>query len=511
MSQGTKRTTSSRRHANVPILGSKAPRLRATRRSLKEVHDETWVIPLTSVESCAESRYDDGKGLKKIWSSEDPANIVTERFCTLRCHGNVQSLRLEIGLFKGKRSKFSRLLFDEVIEEGKNVSIGILAFEMTRRLRITCNKTGRVPSKTVWNLAFLLDTDRKVSLCKTSLKKLINVAANMPSSCISYRNFSNTAVNDEGSLTLERANRFNVTFTGFLATVAGRHLIGESREDDEPAIITRSGGATQKRTENVTRGTPEPEPEQEPDEEEEEEEMERTFAQRKAAKKRRKQANKQAKRNASPSRSTSVDDSKTENVQESPKAAPSKSAAVAESTSEEDAGAPAGDDDERDLETGLGMESLAGDRIHSDETQYLVRWKPSWQSANKVPPSLVKGYYAPAPSGVPPAVGNAAWGMESLAGDRVHNDETQYLVRRKPSWQSASKVPPWLVKEYYAPAPTAVPSAARSAARSAVPSAAPSTALSAAPSAAPAATLKRRRSARIQARSHGGDPGGRAA
>ncbi|MDI1490000.1 MAG: hypothetical protein OHK93_001199 [Ramalina farinacea] len=362
MSQGTRRTTSSRRHANFPIVGN----------------------------------YDDGKGLQKIWSHEDPANPVTERCCTLRCRGSNKSLRLEIGLFKGRFAKFSRSLFDEVIEKGKNVSIAILSLEMTHRVRITCNKTGRVPSKTVWNLAFLLDTDRKISLCKTSLRKLTNVVANMPSSCISYKNFSNvktTAVDDQGSLTLERANGFDVTFTGFLGTPAGRRLIGESREDDEPAITTRSGGASQKRTGNVREATlgPEKKP---------------TFAERKAAKKMKKQARKQAKSDAKSLQATSVDGPETENVRRSREAASSKSAAVAGSLSEQDAGPPAGDDDGADSETAWDVEGLEGERVHDGQNEYLVRWsgsrKPSWQPAGNVPLSAIREYYAPKTSGTKP-------------------------------------------------------------------------------------------------------------
>ena len=368
--------------------------MKATRSLANREQDAIWVIPLASVKSCAESEYDDGKGLQEIWSSKNSANIETERFCTLRCRGNVQSLRLEIGLFKGKKSKFSRLLFDEVIEEGKNVSIGILAFEMTRRLVITCNKTGRVPSKTVWNLAFLLDTDRKISLCKTSLRKLTDVAAKMPLSCISYRNFSNAAVDDDGSLTLERANHLSATFTGFLATAAGRRLIGESREDDEPAIITRSGGASQKRTANI--GEAILMPGEQP-----------TFAQRKGEKKLRKQTrklakkqgNKQAEPEAPPSQPTSVDSLEAEKVQGRPEAESSKSAAVAGSSSEQDTGPPAGDDDALDSGREWEIECLEGDRTHNGQTEYLVRWsgprKPSWKPASNVPLSAIREYYAP--------------------------------------------------------------------------------------------------------------------
>ena len=395
MSQGTRRTTSSRRHPNFPIVGSKSPVVSGARQLARAEGDAPWIIPLSSVESCAESDYDDGKGLQKIWSHEDPANIETEKCCTLRCRGNMQSLGLEIGLFKGRRQKFSRLLFDETIEKGKRVSLGILSLEMTHRLRITCIKTGRIPSKTVWNLAFLLDTDRKISLCKTSLRKLTNVAAKMPSSCISYRNFSNTkmAVDEEGSLVVERANGFNVTFTGFLATPAGRRLIGLSCEDDEPAINTRSGGASQKRTEIARTTTSKPE-------------EKLTFAERKAAKQIRKQVKRQAKSDGKSLLTTSIDDPEAENVRRSREAVLSKSAAVAASMSEQDDGPPAGDDDGADSETAWEVEGLEGERVRDGQSEYLVRWsgprRSSWQLASNVPLSAIREFYAPRTSAMKP-------------------------------------------------------------------------------------------------------------
>ena len=394
MPPSSKRTTSTGKHPEWR-QDRNAVSKQAARVATGPIKHKAWYITLSSVSTCLEKDYNDGQGLETVWKSGAEGQRVAKRYCVMRLKGDAKSLRIAIGLFPDGNKKFSEFLFEEEISAGGYASIGVKSFELTHRLQITCRKTGAMAKDTVWDVSFLMDTPEKLEMCKISLRRLERIVSAMPDDCIFYKNFVDPQVGEHGRLTLERDNGFTVTYGGFLGTAAGRRLMGQSLPDDPPAIVTRSGGASQKKGRGKKQAKAS-------DEEDSEPIRPLTRSQKRATKKARKERKKQKRREHVSSQSA---DSEEAEQASKPSAAESESELsqdqAAEQASQIEDGSSSPEADQWDSEQEWEIESLSKVRSLNDEIQFLVHWSdsggrswpPSWEPADNIAPKSIADFY----------------------------------------------------------------------------------------------------------------------
>ncbi|MDI1490837.1 MAG: hypothetical protein OHK93_002042 [Ramalina farinacea] len=394
MPQNSRRTTSTGKHPewrqDRKSVPNKAARIATGSTKLK-----AWYITLSSVSTCLEAELKDGQGLKPVWASDVEGQNQAKKYCVMRLKGDPKNLQIAIGLYPGNDKAFSKLLFEEEIRPGGYASIGVKSFELTQRLQITCRKTGAVPKDTVWDVSFLLDSAERVGMCKISLRRLMRTVSKMPDDCIFYRNFADPQVGEEGRLTLERDNGFTVTYGGFLVTAEGRRLVGESLPDDPPAIVTRSGGASQKKARGKKQAKASDEDDSEPI-------RPLTRRQKRANKKARKEQRKQKRREhvSSPS----ADDEEAEKASKS-RATESESELsqdqAAEQAGRNKDGSSSPEAEQWDSDEDFEIESLSGVRRVKNKTYYRVNWSdhagkswpPSWEPEDNISLESIEAYY----------------------------------------------------------------------------------------------------------------------
>ena len=389
-----KRTTSTGKHPQWR-QDRDAPHKKAARDAIKTTDQNVWYIMLSSVRTCREEDFQDGQGLKTVWDSNAEGQRAAHKKCAMRLEGDPENLQIAIGLYPDAEEAFSMVLFEEEITKGGYASIGVMSFEFTQRLRITCHKTGADPKDTVWEVSFLLGSEEQVAFCKKSVRRLMGIVSKMPSNCIFYKNFVDRQVGEDGRLTVERDNGFNVEFSRFLGTPAGRRLVGRSLPDDPPAYMTRSGGASQKKASGKKQARAGDEDESEPTRPLT---RRQKWANRKAQKEQRKQK-RRAHVSSPPADGEEADKASKPSAVESESELRQIQAAEQASRIENRSSSP--EADQGDSEEEFELESLDGVRIANKETQYLVKWSdkggrsrpPTWQPENKVTPEAVGAFY----------------------------------------------------------------------------------------------------------------------
>ena len=398
MFQNYKRTTSTGKHPKWR-QDRDAPYKESNRNAIQSPQPNAWYITLSSVRTCCEADFKDGQGLKTVWTSGAEGQRALKRYCAMRLNGDPKNLQIAIGLYADAGKAFSELLFEEEITEGGHASIGVMSFEFTQRLQITCHKTGADPKDTVWDVSFLLGSEDEVALCKKSLRRLMRTVSQMPKTCIFYKNFVDRQVGEDGRLTVERDNGFTTTFGGFLGTPEGRRLVGKSLPDDPPAYMTRSGGASQKKVRGKKQAKASDEDDSEPT-------RPLTRAQKRASKKARKEQRKQKRRSHVSSQSADSEEAdkafKSSAIESESELLPNQAAEQA-GLVENKSSSPGSNSAEEAEQWSpeQGIDSLDGVRVVQKETQYLVKWSdkrgrsrsPTWQPAGIVAPEAVAEFF----------------------------------------------------------------------------------------------------------------------